>query len=128
MTVKTNSAGYEIYGLIAEVHNRVLPIGFILTAMTDGTAAKGAKECMLNCFLQWFVKRCPQIRFTGSDKDPSEINAMHKNWPDVKHQLCYWHGLRYIGERLTENRPPPLTMVHMPTMYSISLTRHGYQE
>jgi hypothetical protein len=24
----------------------------------------------------------------------------------VKHQLCYWHGICYIEERLAEDKPP----------------------
>ena len=25
---------------------------------------------------------------------------------EAKHQLCYWHEMKYIEERLTDNRPP----------------------
>jgi hypothetical protein len=60
---------------------------------------------MLENFLKWFSKRCPNIKFTLSDKDPSEIDAFQKIIP-VKHQLCYWHGVRYIEERLAEDKPP----------------------
>jgi len=44
--------------------------------------------------------------FTLSDKDPSEINAFRISVSKVKHQLCYWHGIRYIEERLAEDKPP----------------------
>ena len=99
-------AGYELYGLIGEANGQALPLGFIFTMMTDGSAKKGAKECMLDCFLPWFVKGCPNIKFTGSDKDPSEINSCHKQVPDAKHQLCYLHAIKYIEEHLSENKPP----------------------
>ena len=74
--------------------------------MTDGSAEKDAKEHMLDCFLPWLVKQCPNIKFTGSDKDPSEIKSCHKQVPVSKHQLCYWHAIKYIEERLSENKPP----------------------
>ena len=64
-------AGYELYGLIGEANGQALPLGFIFTAMTDGTATKGAKQRMLEGFLPWFTTRCPNIKFTLSDKDPS---------------------------------------------------------
>jgi hypothetical protein len=74
--------------------------------MTDGTAKPGAKRRMLEQFIAWFSKHCPGVKFTLSDKDPSEIDAFRKEVPGAKHQLCYWHGVRYIEERLAENKPP----------------------
>lgn len=103
---KTNAAGYELYGLIGEANGQALPLGFIFTAMTDGTATKGAKQRMLEGFLPWFTTRCPNIKFTLSDKDPSEIGACRTKITNAKHQLCYWHGVRYIEERLAEDKPP----------------------
>jgi hypothetical protein len=44
--------------------------------------------------------------FTLFDKDPSKINAFQISVSKAKHQLCYWHGIRYIEERLTEDKPP----------------------
>ena len=102
ISVKTNATGYELYSLIDEANGQVLPIGFILTAMTDGTAEKGAKEHMLDSFLPWFVKHFPNIKFMGSEK-VSEINSLCKQLPKVKHQLCYWHAIKYIEEWLGEN-------------------------
>jgi len=49
---------------------------------------------------------CPNIKFTLSNKDPSEINACHISVPKAKHQLCYWHGIQYIEERLAKDKPP----------------------
>ena len=44
--------------------------------------------------------------FTLSDKDPSEINACRLSVSQAKHQLCYWHGITYIEERLAKDKPP----------------------
>ena len=45
--------------------------------------------------------------FTLTDKDWSEINAMQAVWPDSKHQLCFWHGLRAVKQRLSKNKESP---------------------
>ena len=95
-----------MYGLIGKANGQALPLGFIFTAMTDGTATKGAKQRMLEGFLPWFTTRCPNIKFTLSDKDPSEIGACRTKITNAKHQLCYWHGVCYIEERLAEDKPP----------------------
>ncbi|KZT21979.1 hypothetical protein NEOLEDRAFT_1150272 [Neolentinus lepideus HHB14362 ss-1] len=105
-TWKTNAVAYELYAIVSEANCQALPMGFVLTAMTDGSATKGAKERMLTETLQWFKKHCSNVKFTLSDKDWSKIQAFHKVFPDMKHQICYWHAIKYIGERLTENKPP----------------------
>src|SRR5258706_15790525 len=45
-------------------------------------------------------------RFTLSDKDQSEINALKAVWPCAKHQLCLWHVLRALKRRLSQNENP----------------------
>ncbi|KAF7978602.1 hypothetical protein HWV62_45332 [Athelia sp. TMB] len=104
-TWKTNAASYELFGFFGEANGQSLPLGFIFTTMTDGSAKPGAKERMLTETLTWLSKRCPNIEWTLSDKDPSEINACRKAI-NKKHQLCYWHATRYIEERLAEDKLP----------------------
>ena len=74
--------------------------------MTNGSASTGAKQQMLTETLTWLAKRCPNILFTLSNKDPSEINACRASLIKAKHQLCYWHGVRYIDARLAKDKPP----------------------
>lgn len=74
--------------------------------MTDGSAKSGAKQRILTEILAELSRCCPNIKFTLSDKDPSEINACRTSVSKAKHQLCYWHGIKYIEERLTEDKPP----------------------
>jgi hypothetical protein len=38
---KTNAAGYELYGFFGEANGQSLPLGFIFTKMTDGSAKPG---------------------------------------------------------------------------------------
>ena len=61
---------------------------------------------MLQDVLRYVSQHCPNIAYALSDKDQSEINAIHAVLPYVKHQLCYWHAIRYIEERLAEDKPP----------------------
>ena len=74
--------------------------------MTDGSAKPGAKQQILTEILAELSRCCPNIKFTLSDKDPSEINTCCTSILKAKHQLCYWHGVRYIEERLAEDKPP----------------------
>ncbi|KAF8883306.1 hypothetical protein CPB85DRAFT_1233323, partial [Mucidula mucida] len=73
-TWKTNAAGYKLYSLVAELNGCAIPLAFLFTT-SDGTAAKGTKDLMLQDFLDFIVKHCPNICFTDSDKETSEINA-----------------------------------------------------
>jgi hypothetical protein len=50
----------------------------------------------------WF----PNIIFALSDKDTTEINAVHVKLPNAKHQLCYWHAIQYLEERLADDKLP----------------------
>lgn len=104
--VNTNAAHYEISGLLAEGNGQGIPIGFIYTCGTDGTAKRGAKMWLLVDFLEFFRERCPRIIFTLTDKERAEIDAFRKVWPDAKHQCCYWHAIRYLETRLAEDKPP----------------------
>lgn len=45
--------------------------------------------------------------FVLTDKDQSEINAAHGIWPELKHQLCFWHTLRAVKQRLAQNKSTP---------------------
>ena len=47
------------------------------------------------------------LRVTKNIQDWSEINAMSNVWPAAKHQLCFWHSLRAIKQRLSKNKDTP---------------------
>jgi hypothetical protein len=97
--------GYELYGLIREANGQALPLGFIFAAITNSNSQKGAKCRMLEAFLSWFSKWCPNIKFTLSNKDPSEIDAFCAQIC-AKHQLYHWHGVCYVEEQLAKDKPP----------------------
>lgn len=102
---RTNAAQYELYGFVGEANGQAMPLAFLFTIST-GDAAEGAKTRMLGDVLKYMNQRCPDIMFTLSDKEPAEINACRAEIPQAKHQLCYWHAITYIEERLAENKPP----------------------
>lgn len=70
-------------------------------------ADTGAKEQLLTSFLEKLKERGINPEYTLSDKDWSEINAMHAVWPVAKHQLCFWHVLRALKQRLAKNKERP---------------------
>lgn len=70
-------------------------------------AQKGAKEAVLTSFLRQLLNLGVKPEYTLSDKDWSEINAMHSVWPSAKHQLCFWHALRALKQRLAKNKDTP---------------------
>jgi MULE transposase domain len=105
-TVNTNMAGYEISTVMAEANGQGIPLGLFMHVSTNGTAASGAKGQVLNDFLAYYARKCPNIKFTLSDKESSEIKAMHTTFPHAKHICCFWHATTYIDEQLAKNIPP----------------------
>lgn len=88
---------------MAEANGQSLPLGFIFSVGTDGTAEEGAKGRVLDDFLGYFKTRCPNVKFTLSDKEKCEIDACQRAFPDAKHQCCIWHMLHYIEGRLAKD-------------------------
>lgn len=97
--------GYELYGFVAEANGEAMPVAFLFTTST-GEPAEGAKTRMLCDILKYLNEHCPNIMFTLSDEEPADITICMKEISKAKHQLCYWHGIRYIEGRLVEDKPP----------------------
>lgn len=100
---KTNALGYELYSVVAEMNGQGIPVAFAFVT-TDGTAKEHAKTRLIEDVLDYIITKCPNIKFSLSDKDPSEIRACVKKLIEAKHQLCLWHGVRYVERRLKEKR------------------------
>jgi hypothetical protein len=107
LTGKTNALAYELYAAVTEVNGRAIPLAFLFTT-SEKSAEEGAKELMLQDLVRFIYKRCPNVMFTLSDKDTVEINAFRTIIPNAKHQLCYWHAIRYLEERLKEDKAPAM--------------------
>lgn len=70
-------------------------------------ADEGAKQAVLESFLKQLKRHGVNPKFTLTDKDWSEINAMRAVWPRAKHQLCFWHALRALKKRLAKPKGGP---------------------
>ncbi|KAF9503161.1 hypothetical protein BS47DRAFT_1254322, partial [Hydnum rufescens UP504] len=105
-TFTTNMAGYEMSTVMAEANGQGIPLGFFMHVSTNGTVASGAKGWVLNDFLAYYARKCPNVKFTLSDKESSEIKAMRTTFPHAKHICCFWHATTYIDEQLAKNIPP----------------------
>lgn len=65
------------------------------------------KRRILAQCLTYIRERCPNVKYTLSDNDLQEIGAVRDVYGySIKHQLCYWHVMRYVTERLSDNRRP----------------------
>ncbi|THU75484.1 hypothetical protein K435DRAFT_707083 [Dendrothele bispora CBS 962.96] len=103
----TNASHYELYALLGEVYGSGCPLGYLLL-QSPKSGEEGAKESFIRAFLEHFQKHYElNPSFTLTDKDLSEINAFLKVFPDAKHQLCFWHCLRAVKQRLSILRHPP---------------------
>jgi hypothetical protein len=82
-------------------------LGYLLVQSSPQSAA-GGKEKYLRQLLAHF-KNVWKIRalITLTDKDWAEINAFLAEYPEAKHQLCFWHALRAVKTRLAILRRAP---------------------
>jgi hypothetical protein len=96
-----------------------MPLGYLLI-QSSSTASAGGKERFLRQFLAHF--RCVwNIRaiITLTDKEWSEIKAFAAEYPDAKHQLCFWHALRAIKKRLA-------ILCRTPAHYDVELAHSEF--
>ena len=92
----------ELFGGLADMLGEGLPLSYLFV-ITNPDAPPHTKETVL---IRWMLDlKAHGINpdFTLSDKDQSEINALHHVWPTAKHQLCLWHTLRALKRRLSNN-------------------------
>jgi hypothetical protein len=107
MSVNTNGSNYEVYAIVGEVYGSGCPVGYLLVRSPKDSIT-GAKERYLRDVLKhlrdtWKVRALATL----TDKDWSEINACLKEYPEAKHQLCFWHCLDAIKKRLSILRRRP---------------------
>ncbi|KAI9059933.1 hypothetical protein FKP32DRAFT_1760738 [Trametes sanguinea] len=104
-TWNTNGGNFELFAAVADANGSGIPLAFMFIKTSD--AASGAKQTMLERFLGSLKALGVKPEFTLSDKDWSEINAMDAVWPEAKHQLCFWHALRALKQRLCKSKDSP---------------------
>ncbi len=95
-----------MFSAVADANGSGIPLAFLLIA-TSPEAAPGAKQAVLERFLRCLKALGVEPEFTLTDKDWSEINAMNAVWPDAKQQLCFWHGIRAVKQRMAKTKETP---------------------
>ena len=106
LVVNTNKSNMELFGGLTDMHGEGLPLSYLFV-VTDADAPPHTKENVLVNWMSALKVRGITPEFTLSDKDQSEISALHRVWPTAKHQLCFWHTIRAIKRRLANNREAP---------------------
>ncbi|EIN04914.1 hypothetical protein PUNSTDRAFT_75677 [Punctularia strigosozonata HHB-11173 SS5] len=101
---KMNAAGYKLFAFVAEANGQSLPLTFLFTRGVSESKGS-AKQRILMQVLIFLRRHLMSIRFTISDKDPSEIGACQVVFPSARHSICYWNIIKYVKERLAENKP-----------------------
>ncbi|EIW53150.1 uncharacterized protein TRAVEDRAFT_100951, partial [Trametes versicolor FP-101664 SS1] len=117
-TWNTNGGNFELFSAVADANGAGIPLAFIFIRTTKDVGA-GAKQAVLTRFLERLKELGVDPEFTLTDKDFSEINAMGATWKYAKHQLCFWHGLRAVKQRLCKNK-------HVPAPYNASAARSEF--
>ena len=97
----------ELFAIVTDMLGEGLPLGYLFIT-TEANAAPLTKQNALTAWMKAIRSLGIEPRFTMSDKDQSEINALREVWPDAKHQLCLWHILRALKRRLSQNENPIL--------------------
>jgi hypothetical protein len=95
----------ELFAGVADMLGEGLPLTYLFIT-TDANAAPHTKQRVLIAWMEALSSLGIVPRFTLSDKDQSEINALRQVWPEAKHQLCLWHVLRALKRRLSQNENP----------------------
>ncbi|KAF7965234.1 hypothetical protein HWV62_44909 [Athelia sp. TMB] len=102
----TDGSRYEVYALLGEVYGSGIPLGYVLIRLDN--AAPGAKERCICALLRYVRKEWNVCAIaTLTDKDWGEINTFLAEYPEAKHQLCFWHCLRAIKKHLSILRRAP---------------------
>ncbi|KAG6848130.1 hypothetical protein H0H93_003112 [Arthromyces matolae] len=93
---------FALPGILDQWGNKIREISL------DSTWESGGKERFITDFLASFRDTWGiEPQFTLTDKDFSEINGFQNVYPNAKHQLCFWHCLRAVKQRLATLRRRP---------------------
>ncbi|KAF5175078.1 Atp-dependent dna helicase pif1 [Thalictrum thalictroides] len=106
-TYGTNSAGCDLFAVLAEFDGTGVPLAYLfleksMLTQTSTSVAPSKMTQILHQFLSPLLNRGFSPSFFACDKDRSEINAIQQVWPSAKVQLCYWHAKRAIQTKLKD--------------------------
>jgi hypothetical protein len=107
-TYKTNRAGFELFGVVANVYGSGYPIAYLIVKVTSNANVSGedtGRITALKTFFQEMKDRGFNPTFFFTDKDQAEINAIEAIWPSDGPsivRLCLWHLKRAIKLKLSK--------------------------
>ena len=109
-TFGTNNAGMSLFAVLAEVDGTGVPLAYCFVDVFkdnktgDRYAVPGAIPSTLEQFLRPLRAYGCKPTFFGTDKDFSEIWAIHQAFPEATIQLCFWHARRAIRTKLSSSQ------------------------
>jgi len=122
-TYGTNSAGYSLFAVLAEVDGTGVPLAYMFAKPTAGNVSSYSTPLSQLLFL--FLKRIQDLGFApsffGCDKDMSEIIAISNVFPRARIQLCYWHVLRAIRAKLSSSKESTSRTIYDPVAAKASV-------
>ncbi|CAG8842208.1 11181_t:CDS:2, partial [Gigaspora margarita] len=101
-TFGTNKMGWELYALMGVIDGTGFPLSYLLIAA-------GKSRNITDILSQWMCalknRQLTSFSYILTDKDFCEINAAQKVWPDARLQLCFWHVVHAIKQRIASRKP-----------------------
>jgi hypothetical protein len=113
-TYKTNRAGFELFGVVANVYGSGYPIAYLIVKVdTSATPSRPNNDVVqdtprvtaLKTFFQVMKDQGFNPTFMFTDKDQAEINAIEAIWPLEASsiiRLCLWHLKRAVKLKLSK--------------------------
>lgn len=98
-----------MFGFLGELRGSGIALSWLLVRYIPKTKPPvNSKRSILDRWLRQLKGSWGLVAVkTLSDKDQSEIAAMHAVFPEATHQLCFWHAGRAVKQRLAVLRRQP---------------------
>jgi hypothetical protein len=124
-TFKTNRAGFELFGVIANVYGSGYPIAYLIMKVdtTSQNDQESDKTAVLKLFFREMKNQGLNPEFMFCDKDISEINAIEATWQNNEHpilRLCLWHLKRAVKFKLQSRK------ANILPIYNVNAARHEF--
>jgi hypothetical protein len=108
-TYKTNRAGFELFGVVANVYGSGYPVGYLIVKIENvpQSGQASARIDTLKLFFQTMKNQGLNPTFMFCDKDVAEIRAVEETWQHNDHpivRLCLWHQKRAIKFKLSQQK------------------------
>jgi hypothetical protein len=104
----TNGLNFELYNILGETYGLGSPLAFLFIKVEKGAGAPNIKSQYIIAVLKHLVsKHQLKINTVHTDKDTTEINACCAALLNADHQLCFWHALKAVRQRLAVVRRSP---------------------